>query len=155
MIYSLKYFPLERVILKQFQISSFTLAILLLKVDLAMSPYQALIFGASGITGWSLMRECLTYPTKDTFSRVIGLTNRPLNPKDAMLPDDSRWELHSGMDLTKDVEDVVRLLKGIEGIEKTTHVYFACMMMAFCFWTIANLKSLCQSWGRLRGTVPG
>jgi hypothetical protein len=101
------------------------------KLDLAMSPYQALIFGASGITGWSLLRECLTYPTKDTFSRVIGLTNRPLNARDAMLPDDSRWELHSGMDLTKDVEDVVRLLKGIEGIEKTTHVYFACMMMAF------------------------
>jgi hypothetical protein len=91
-----------------------------------MSSKQALIFGASGISGWSLMQECLIYPTRETFSQVIGLTNRPLKDEDAMLPDDKRWELQSGMDLTKGVDSVVALLKGIKGIEATTHVYFAC-----------------------------
>ena len=59
---------------------------------------------------------------------MIGLTNRPLSPKDAMLPDDERWELHSGMNLTKSLDDVVLLLKRIPEIEATTHVYFGCKL---------------------------
>lgn len=90
------------------------------------SHAQALIFGASGISGWAILQECLIYPTKTTFSRVIGLTNRPLDAKDALMPsDDKRWELHSCFDLTKGVDTVAEKLKGIKDIEGITHVYFA------------------------------
>ena len=87
-------------------------------------PLQALVFGASGISGYAIVQELLKYPTASTFSRVIGLTNRPLSAKDAGLPDDGRIELYSGLDLT-DAAKTRSLLQQIRDIEKTTHVYFA------------------------------
>ncbi|MCJ1311223.1 hypothetical protein MMC25_004894 [Agyrium rufum] len=88
---------------------------------------QALVFGASGISGWALMNECLRYPTARTFSRIIGLTNRPLEPESTLLPMSEygkRWELYDGFDLTVGVEEVKGKLKAIKGIEGVTHVFF-------------------------------
>ncbi|KAL7943601.1 hypothetical protein V8C42DRAFT_358873 [Trichoderma barbatum] len=85
----------------------------------------ALVFGASGITGWAILREALKYPTTAAFHRVIGLTNRPLDPKECFLPDDSRLTLTHGLDLTSSVDDVVAKLADIEGIKDVTDVYFA------------------------------
>ena len=89
---------------------------------------HALVIGASGISGWALMNACLTYPTTHTFSRVIGLTHRPLDPKDALLPmeEPKRWELHSGFDLSRGVNSVKEKLGQIGGLEEITHVFFAC-----------------------------
>lgn len=84
---------------------------------------SALIFGASGITGWALMNEAVTYPSPETFARIIGLTNRPLSLDDAHLPKDPRIELYSGIDLTKD--NVEEQLKKVPGIATITHIYFA------------------------------
>ncbi|TKA73904.1 hypothetical protein B0A49_05021 [Cryomyces minteri] len=84
----------------------------------------ALIFGASGITGWSLMRECLVYPTPTTFQRVIALTNRPLHKDVAFVPADERLEIYSGLDLSHK-EQVGMQLQSIPGIHLVTHVYFA------------------------------
>jgi nucleoside-diphosphate-sugar epimerase len=88
--------------------------------------YRALVFGASGITGWAVVREALQYPTSTTFDRIIGLTNRPLTKSEAILPEDERLELHSNVDLSAGVSAVEARLKRIDGIEGVTHVYFSC-----------------------------
>lgn len=86
---------------------------------------RALVFGVSGITGWGLANTALSYPTSQTFDQVIGLANRPLSKEEGKLPDDPRLKLYSGVNLSQSVEDIVSALKGIEGIQKTTHVYFS------------------------------
>jgi uncharacterized protein YbjT (DUF2867 family) len=100
-----------------------------------MSPRQALVFGASGISGWAIVREALQHkgPTdrnsksKPTFDRVIALSRSPLNESEFLITKDitnKRLVLHSGIDLGQ-AEDADILFKNIEGIEKTTHVYYA------------------------------
>ena len=89
----------------------------------SQTEYQALVFGASGITGHAILKELLRYPDAQTFSRIIGLTNRPLSKENALLPEDDRIELISGLDLT-DREKTFEHLKGVTGIEKTTHVFY-------------------------------
>ncbi|KAL6409129.1 hypothetical protein AUP68_05499 [Ilyonectria robusta] len=83
----------------------------------------ALIFGASGISGWSLMRECLSHGTKHTFSRVIGLSNRPLSREATGIPDDPRLAIHTGLDLTNQ-SSTCQKLETIPNIRDVTHVYF-------------------------------
>ncbi|KAK0777664.1 hypothetical protein LTR75_015888 [Friedmanniomyces endolithicus] len=85
---------------------------------------QALVFGASGITGYALLKQLLVYPTPTTFSRVIGLTRRSLRTDVAQLPDDHRIELYSDLDLT-DREQTLFHLQHIPGIKETTHVFYA------------------------------
>ncbi|KAF4883145.1 Short chain dehydrogenase sirQ [Colletotrichum fructicola] len=65
----------------------------------------ALVFGASGISGWALMRECLNYPSTKT------------------LPEDSRLKMRTGLDLTN-AESTLRRLGTISDIAAVTHVYF-------------------------------
>ena len=76
------------------------------------------------------MRECLAHLSTNgskAFSRVIGLTNRPLSKEDSLLATgDKRWDLHSGMDLERDVDAVAEKLKAIEGIDQVSYVYFTC-----------------------------
>ncbi|KAK4556486.1 hypothetical protein LTR86_006630 [Recurvomyces mirabilis] len=78
----------------------------------------------TAITGYPLVKQLLSYPTSTTFSRVIGVTNRPLNRDVALLPDDQRIELYSDLDLT-DRNKTLFSIQHIPGIEYTTHVYFA------------------------------
>lgn len=88
------------------------------------SELNALVFGASGITGWAIVKMALEYPSPATFSRVIGLTNRPLTLEDSRLTGDPRLSLRSGIDLSGNFENTRAALQGVEGIEKVTHVYF-------------------------------
>ncbi|KAJ9609946.1 hypothetical protein H2200_006275 [Cladophialophora chaetospira] len=85
---------------------------------------HALVFGASGISGWALAKEALSYPTPTTFAQVTALSNRPLSTADASWPDDARLQLVSGVDLTLPVDDVVRALKEkVKNIDTVTHVF--------------------------------
>ena len=85
---------------------------------------HALVFGASGITGWALVKEALSYPTPTTFSQVTALSNRPLSAADAQWPDDPRLQLASGIDLTGPVDAVVSALKSkVNNVETVTHVF--------------------------------
>ncbi|KAE9371307.1 hypothetical protein N431DRAFT_545584 [Stipitochalara longipes BDJ] len=86
---------------------------------------QALIFGASGITGWAITNSALSYPTTSTFSQVVGLTSRPLSLEASGLPSDERLQLYSGLDLSQDAEAITKYLKKIKNVEQITHVYFA------------------------------
>ena len=88
-------------------------------------PLHALVFGASGISGWAIVKEALNYPSKRTFASVTGLTNRPLSLPDASLPSDSRLQLASGVDLTASSDSIVDLLKSkVPHIQDITHVFF-------------------------------
>ena len=72
------------------------------------------------------MNEILhDYPKKGVWSKVHALTNRPLKQSDSLWPKDERLNIVSGKDLLKgSQEDLESALKGIEGIEKVTHVYY-------------------------------
>lgn len=100
---------------------------------MATSPslHQAIVFGASGISGWAITRAALLATDSFAFKKVIGLTSRPLKAQDSFLPDDSRLELRSGLDLTKGVDAVTEFLGQISGIEQTTHIYFTGSMVQF------------------------
>ena len=89
------------------------------------SNLRALVFGASGITGWAIAKEALQYPTPSTFDQIIALTNRPLSKAEALFPDDDRLQLYSGINLSAGVDEVEAGLKKIPGIEGVTHVYFS------------------------------
>jgi hypothetical protein len=88
---------------------------------------SALIFGASGVTGWAFVNEILNdYPKKGVWTKVHALTNRPLLLEDSKWPKDSRLNIVSGIDLLKgsqkELENMMK--EKIAGIEEVTHVYY-------------------------------
>ncbi|KAF3002722.1 hypothetical protein E8E14_002454 [Neopestalotiopsis sp. 37M] len=86
---------------------------------------HALIFGASGISGWSLLNQTRVYPSPTSFARITGTTNRPLSLEQAQLPKDDRVKIVHGVDLTKPVDEVVLSLKDkIPDVHTVTHVFF-------------------------------
>lgn len=64
----------------------------------------ALVFGASGITGWAIIREALISHLVD-FDRVIGVTNRPFEEYRLSLTYEN-LSMVSGVDLTSGVDAV-------------------------------------------------
>jgi hypothetical protein len=87
----------------------------------------ALIFGASGVSGWSFVNEMLNdYPEKGVWAKVHALTNRPLTQEASSWPADPRLNIVSGIDLLagtqEDLENTIR--SKVTGIEKVTHVYY-------------------------------
>jgi hypothetical protein len=88
---------------------------------------NALVFGASGVTGWSFVNEILNdYPKKGLWGKVHALTNRPLSKEQSQWPDDPRLNIVSGIDLLKGSQEELEteLKQKIEGIEDVTHVYY-------------------------------
>ncbi|ORY06912.1 hypothetical protein BCR34DRAFT_489840 [Clohesyomyces aquaticus] len=88
---------------------------------------SALVFGASGVTGWSFVNEILNdYPKKNIWEKVHALTNRPLSQKQSLWANDSRLNIVSGIDLLEgSQEDLEAVMKEkIQGIENVTHVYY-------------------------------
>ena len=88
-----------------------------------MVSKQALVFGASGISGWAIVRECVL---SGEFNRTVAITKRPLEALAFLLTEDKTKtiEVLSGVDLTKDVDSVIQRVKAIEDIDKITHVYY-------------------------------
>ncbi|KAL3440282.1 hypothetical protein BJX65DRAFT_316749 [Aspergillus insuetus] len=85
----------------------------------------ALVFGASGISGWAVTKNLLSYPTATTFSRVIALTHRPRTVEQTGLPQDPRLELYSGIDLRSNLQDVkAQMQSRIPRLDEVTHVYY-------------------------------
>lgn len=92
-------------------------------VDIKMA--HALILGASGISGWSLLNQARNYPTPTTFARITGTTNRPLTLDQAHIPNDPRVQIASGIDFTKPAEEVARSLKEkIPDVSTVSHVFY-------------------------------
>ncbi|KAJ6071136.1 hypothetical protein N7499_009150 [Penicillium canescens] len=106
------------------------------------SGKHALIFGASGISGWSLLNQCLHYPTPTTFNRVTGLSNRPFPTEDALLPDDARLRFVSGIDLTQSVETVSDHLKAkVDDIESVNVVFFCAYIQTGDFQSLRHVNT--------------
>lgn len=88
---------------------------------------HALIYGASGISGWAIVNAILNdYPSKDSFSKVTAMVNRPLTREMALWPDDSRLQIVSGVDLIKGTqEELERQIKEkVKDVDTVTQVYF-------------------------------
>ncbi|KAF2639180.1 hypothetical protein P280DRAFT_470574 [Massarina eburnea CBS 473.64] len=88
---------------------------------------HALIYGASGITGWAVVNAILNgYPSKDAFTKVSALVNRPLTREMALWPDDPRLQIASGIDLLEgSQEDLEKTIKEkVPDIDTVTQVYF-------------------------------
>ncbi|KAF9887231.1 hypothetical protein FE257_010359 [Aspergillus nanangensis] len=92
---------------------------------------HALVFGASGITGWAIVNAILNdYPAADTFSKVTALTNRPLTPEQAQWPQSDKLQLASGVDLQSDASALEAELRSrIPDIETVSVVYFFAYIM--------------------------
>ena len=86
----------------------------------------AIVFGASGVSGWGFVNEVLNdYPRKGMWSGVLALTNRPLSVEESMWPRDSRLSITSGINLLdSSQEDVEAQLRRIPEIEKVTHLVY-------------------------------
>ena len=86
---------------------------------------HALILGASGISGWSIMNQITTYPTPTAFARITGTTNRPLTLERARLSPDPRVQLVSGVDFTRTVDEVAALLREkVADVDTVSHVFY-------------------------------
>ena len=87
---------------------------------------RALIFGASGVTGWSFVNEILNdYPQNGIWDGVVAMTNRPLKQEDSFWPADSRLQIVSGVDLLGSQEDIEKALKEkVKDVDRITHVYY-------------------------------
>ena len=92
---------------------------------MADSKRVALVFGASGISEWAVAKDLLSYPTETTFSRVISLTHRPRTVTRSGLPEDTRLELYSGIDLRSDLENMKNQMQArIPNLNQVTHMYY-------------------------------
>lgn len=88
---------------------------------------HALVFGASGITGWGVVNALLSdYPSADAFERVTALTNRPLSVEDSQWPASKKLSAISGLDLLSgdqaSLDESMR--QRVPNIESVTHLYF-------------------------------
>ncbi|PKX88888.1 uncharacterized protein P174DRAFT_516131 [Aspergillus novofumigatus IBT 16806] len=103
---------------------------------------HAPIFEASGISGWSLMKQCLSYPSPSTFYRVTGLCNRHIEKKTLMLPNDTRLNIVSGIDLTGSVEIVMEQLKTkVEDIMLVDIVFFCAYIQASDYASLRKINT--------------
>lgn len=85
-----------------------------------------LILGASGVSGWAVMHQALSYPTPTAFDKITGMTNRPMTKEKALLSaTEERIRLVSGIDFTRPVDEVKDLLKErVPDINTVTHVIY-------------------------------
>ncbi|KAI1625814.1 hypothetical protein EDD37DRAFT_692827 [Exophiala viscosa] len=92
-----------------------------------MAGKVALVFGASGVSGWSFVNEILNdYPKKGVWQEVYALTNRPLSKETSCWPDDPRLSIVSGIDLLKGTQEDLEaeLKEKIPHVDRVTHVYY-------------------------------
>lgn len=101
-------------------------------VDSGAKGKHALVYGASGITGWAIVNQILKgFPSKDTFDKVTALTNRPLPPETAQWPSSNKLQVVSGLNLLDGDQSTLEstMKDRVPDIENITHVYFFAYIM--------------------------
>lgn len=93
--------------------------------------HHALVFGASGILGWSIVDQILkNYPASGVFSKVTALSNRPLSKENSLWPkkgpETPELRIVDGIDLTKGTIDEMKdvLQERVPDIQDVTHIYY-------------------------------
>jgi hypothetical protein len=92
-----------------------------------MPGNHALIYGASGITGWAIVNQLLKgYPSPNDFSRITALTNRPLKHEETLWPKSDKLLLTTA-NLMHDggqagLEKVLK--QKVRDIDTVSHVFF-------------------------------
>ncbi|KAF2646054.1 hypothetical protein P280DRAFT_414972 [Massarina eburnea CBS 473.64] len=92
--------------------------------------HHALVIGASGLIGWSVVNQLLlSYPSPGTFSKITALVNRPLKLEDSFwpnhTPDKPELKLVSGINLVcEDEQFRGKLRENVEDVETITHVFY-------------------------------
>ncbi|KAH7078179.1 hypothetical protein BKA63DRAFT_410154 [Paraphoma chrysanthemicola] len=87
----------------------------------------ALVFGASGVSGWSFVHEILNdYPKPNIWNRVYALTNRPLSLEQSQWQKDSRLSIVPGIDLLMGSQEELEaeIKSKVDKVEEVTHVYY-------------------------------
>jgi nucleoside-diphosphate-sugar epimerase len=92
--------------------------------------HHALVIGASGLIGWSVVNQLLQpYPTPSPFRKVTALVNRPLELEDSYWPNagpgNPELALASGANLMCEDDEFARVLKQkVEDINSVSHVFY-------------------------------
>jgi nucleoside-diphosphate-sugar epimerase len=102
-----------------------------LKLKMTTSPsHHALVIGASGLIGWSVVDSLLEpYPAPSPFRKVTALVNRPLKLEDSFWPKEAPGKpelaLASGVNLLCEDDEFEELLKEkVRDVESISHVYY-------------------------------
>jgi hypothetical protein len=88
------------------------------------TPLTALVFGATGVSGWGLCKQLAEYRTPGTFGKIILLSLQPTSIQEAYLPTDEKITLHNGIDLNKPLDNITQDLAQVPGITEVTHVFY-------------------------------
>lgn len=94
---------------------------------MAAAKRHAVVFGASGVTGWSVVNQLLLdYPKVGTWGKVTALTNRPLSLGVSQWPESGILNIVSGLNLLEQSQDVFNeaVKKEIPDIATVTHVFY-------------------------------
>jgi hypothetical protein len=99
----------------------------------SMMNNHAIVFGASGIIGWSVVDQLLSaYPERGLFSRVTAVTNRPLELEESKWPQANKaseypeLQLISGIDLRLNgVNELAEKFKAqVQGVHEISHIFY-------------------------------
>lgn len=94
---------------------------------MATTKRHALVFGASGVTGWAVVKELLLdYPEAGTWDKVTALTNRPLSLEVSQWPKTGNLNIVSGLNLLEPAQEVFNdtVRKEIPDIDTVTHIFY-------------------------------
>jgi hypothetical protein len=91
-------------------------------------PGSAIVFGATGVTGWALCRALLSHKElgdsqSRTFSTVIGVCEQPIEGVN-MFIEDRNFQLIDGVNLRKGEDEVTNYLKDVKDIKHVSHVFY-------------------------------
>ncbi|KAI1496145.1 hypothetical protein F5X99DRAFT_422359 [Biscogniauxia marginata] len=93
--------------------------------------YHAIVFGASGVIGWSVVDQLLSnHGGIDVFSKVTAVTNRQVDLTESQWPINPlggpEVQLISGIDLRQsEPNGVAKALKEkVRGVDKVSHIYY-------------------------------
>lgn len=97
----------------------------------APNARHALVLGASGISGWSLINQLLqSYPRAGTWSRITGVTRKPMSSEEVsswpQSREDQAFRLVSGFDIHNDPKQTLmaKFQEEVPDIHTVTHLYY-------------------------------
>lgn len=112
-------------------------------------PYRhALIFGASGVSGWAVVDQLLKgYPNNARWDKVTALTNRPLGLEVSQWPKKDSLHIVSGINLLYgSAEDLLNVMKQkINDVERVTHIFYYGERQTSPLWMLLRRVASIQS----------